>query len=449
MGAGIFVVNGATITVSGNSSLSGGAFSGEYYVASALGKGMFLQGNGTFTYAPAVSETQAISDDIADQWGSWPTLGITADSTYATGGPYNGTDWSYTAKASWSIVKNGAGTTTLSGANTFSGAGNAINGGVLEADHVNALGYGSWTNSGSTLTVKAPSAVTLRVLQIGESAALAYMPAAVFTQTAGGTLRFEREDRGSGCARSQLNIRNRANFGGTVHFHFGAGCVTTARTTYINAPKGPGNTATSGLDFGGANSFANVTWSGLAANQAVRVTYDNSNAQAAFFARVGTQCAAGTYSGTGLNIDAALGTITCTQASPGNFVPIAGATAQTVCPPGSYSATAGATSCTPASAGYYVDAPGAIAQTACGVGTYQPNTGQTSCLFAGLGHFVNVTAATSQTPCVPGQFQSQTGQTSCILAVIGSFAAGPAATAQTLCAAGSFSAAPGASQCTL
>jgi autotransporter-associated beta strand protein len=449
MGAGIFAVNGASITFAGTASLSGGVFSGSLDAASALGKGMFLQGNGSLTFAPAVSETQTISDDVADQWGSWPTLGITADSTYATGGPFNGTDWSYTAKASWSIVKNGAGTTTLSGANTFSGASNAINAGVLEADHINALGVGSWTNSGGTLALKAPSTGTFRTLILGATLAQTYMPNARFTQTSGGTLRFEREDRGNGCARSQFFVRNRATLGGTVHFHFAAGCVTLARLPYMNSEKGNGSTPTAGLDLGGANSFANITWSGLAANQAVLVAYDNSNVQATMFARVGTQCAAGTYSSTGLNIDAALATITCTQASPGNFVPTAGATTQTACPPGSYSATAGATSCTLASAGHYVDTAGATAQTACSVGTYQPNTGQTSCLLAAAGHFVDVAAATSQTACLPGRYQNQTGQTSCILAAIGNFATGPAATAQTLCAAGSFSPTPGAAQCTL
>jgi autotransporter-associated beta strand protein len=75
-----------------------------------LGAGLFLQGNGVFTLAPAAGQTQTISDVIADQTGSG---GVGKDS----GG--------------WQLVKNGAGTTILTGDNAYS-FGSVINAGVLQ-----------------------------------------------------------------------------------------------------------------------------------------------------------------------------------------------------------------------------------------------------------------------------------------------------------------------------
>ena len=75
----------------------------------AFGSGLFLQGNGSLALAPGAGQTQTISDVIADQTG--------VGGTGANAG-------------SWRLVKNGAGTTILTGANAYSGA-TLVNGGTL------------------------------------------------------------------------------------------------------------------------------------------------------------------------------------------------------------------------------------------------------------------------------------------------------------------------------
>jgi outer membrane autotransporter protein len=77
-----------------------------------LGAGLFLQGNGVFTLAPGAGQTQTISDVITDQAG---VGGVGKDS----GG--------------WALVKNGAGTTFLTGDNAYS-FGSFINAGVLQGN---------------------------------------------------------------------------------------------------------------------------------------------------------------------------------------------------------------------------------------------------------------------------------------------------------------------------
>lgn len=78
----------------------------------------------------------------------------------------------------------------------------------------------------------------------------------------------------------------------------------------------------------------------------------------------------------------------CTPASPGTYVPVAGATEAIACAVGTFSDIHGAAACQPSSAGTYVDIEGAATASACALGTYQPNQGQTSCLLAPAGTYV-------------------------------------------------------------
>jgi len=187
-----------------------------------------------------------------------------------------------------------------------------------------------------------------------------------------------------------------------------------------------------------------------------------------------SQCLAGTYSATG--------NAPCTQASPGNFVPMAGATSQTACLAGTYQPNSGATTCLSADAGSYATGPGATMQTACNAGTFSSASGAASCTPASPGNFVGMSGATGQTQCLAGNFQANSGATACdpaaagnfvdtpgsstqtqcaagayqpntgsitcIPADAGSYATGPAATMQTACAAGSYSSTSGAATCT-
>lgn len=73
----------------------------------AFGGGLFLQGNGSFTFKPGRGQTQTVRDVIADQTGVWGSGG------------------------SWSLVKDGGGTTILSGEQKYSG-GITVKNGTLQ-----------------------------------------------------------------------------------------------------------------------------------------------------------------------------------------------------------------------------------------------------------------------------------------------------------------------------
>lgn len=117
MGGAIFVQQGGKLNLAGNLNISGGSVAGGTGNAAgqAYGTGMFLQGTGSFSVTPAAGQTQTISDVIADQTG-----------VAGTGG-------------SWSLVKNGAGTTILTGANLYTG-GTTVNDGVLQGTAKSLLG---------------------------------------------------------------------------------------------------------------------------------------------------------------------------------------------------------------------------------------------------------------------------------------------------------------------
>ncbi|MEH2513651.1 outer membrane autotransporter protein [Nitrobacteraceae bacterium AZCC 1564] len=125
MGGAIFVQQGGTLSIkqtgfniSGNTVAGGsGGQNGQAY-----GSGIFLQGNGSLSFDSP--DTQTISDAIADQTG-----------VAKSGG-------------SWSLVKNGAGTLILTGANAYSG-GTIVNGGILQGNTVGL--QGNITNNASVV----------------------------------------------------------------------------------------------------------------------------------------------------------------------------------------------------------------------------------------------------------------------------------------------------------
>ncbi|MBR0875612.1 autotransporter-associated beta strand repeat-containing protein, partial [Bradyrhizobium tropiciagri] len=108
MGGAIFVQDGGTLNLAGALNISGNSVKAGTGAqnGSAFGSGIFLSGNGSLNANPAAGQTWTIGDAIADQTGS-----------AGTGG-------------SWSLVKNGAGTLVLNGANTYSG-GTTVNAGTL------------------------------------------------------------------------------------------------------------------------------------------------------------------------------------------------------------------------------------------------------------------------------------------------------------------------------
>jgi fibronectin-binding autotransporter adhesin len=141
-GGAIFVQQGGTLTVDGPLTVNGnsvtaglggaGINTGTAGTAgSALGSGMFLQGSGTVTFNPGNSQTQTISNDIADQTGNGGTGGNAG---------------------SWALSKTGAGTLVLGGTNTYSG-GTDVTGGTLSISSDANLGNGGTVALGNGTTL--------------------------------------------------------------------------------------------------------------------------------------------------------------------------------------------------------------------------------------------------------------------------------------------------------
>ena len=117
---------------------------------SAFGAGMFLQGNGSFSFSPEAAQTQSFADTIADQSGSGGT-GANA--------------------GSWAVVKSGAGTLRLGGGNTYTGA-TQLAADTLQIASSAALGSaGALAFSGGTLQVTAAAGTLARGVTFNAGAA--------------------------------------------------------------------------------------------------------------------------------------------------------------------------------------------------------------------------------------------------------------------------------------
>jgi autotransporter-associated beta strand protein len=133
LGAGgdIFVMQGATLTISGGTlgqgSVTAGQSQGDGASGQAYGKGIFIQGNESVTFGTGQTsgQTTTISGDITDQSGS-----DTANT--------------YHQPASGHVVIAGDGTVVLGGNNSFTG-GLKITGGTLQLASAHAAGSGAIT----------------------------------------------------------------------------------------------------------------------------------------------------------------------------------------------------------------------------------------------------------------------------------------------------------------
>jgi Ca2+-binding RTX toxin-like protein len=72
--------------------------------------------------------------------------------------------------------------------------------------------------------------------------------------------------------------------------------------------------------------------------------------------------------------------LVCVAAQPGSFVSASGATSQTPCAPGTFSAVEAATSCDMAPAGTFVSGAGSTSASSCAVDTFSSGAGAVSCL---------------------------------------------------------------------
>jgi autotransporter-associated beta strand protein len=233
LGGAVFVQQGGNLALAGSLDISantaaGGIGGGDAAAGKGFGSGIFLQGNGSFSVAPGAGQTQTIGDAIVDQTG-----------VAGSGG-------------SWSLVKNGAGTTILTGANAYSG-GTTVGAGVLQG---NSTGLqGNITNNASVVFNQAGSGTyagsmsgtgSLTKTGAGDLSVTGTNSYSGGTTVTGGTLLFA-SDASLGAAGSGIALNNGA-----------VGTVPRMPAQTINRPV----TITNSGGFRVDNSNP-LTWSGV------------------------------------------------------------------------------------------------------------------------------------------------------------------------------------------
>ena len=142
LGGALFVQGGGSVTVNGSlnidgTSVTGGAGASGGGNGIGAGSSIFLGGSGLITFAPAAGQNAVVAQQIADEAGADPL---------------------FTGAGSWTLIKDGAGTLTLSGANLYSGGTDVI-GGTLSVATGASLGSGSVTlRDATTLAVTSSGA---------------------------------------------------------------------------------------------------------------------------------------------------------------------------------------------------------------------------------------------------------------------------------------------------
>lgn len=218
-GGSVFVQAPATLQVLGELAVSGGSAEGGGAVIAdnAGGAGLFLAGSGTLALSPSGGQLQTISDEVADQRGSWARLGISAVQVYPTGGPFNPANfpnaWQYSNDQRWGIRLSGAGTVLLSADNAYSG-GTEIQTGELQLGATAAAGIGDLSNA-AVLRL-----ITPLQLQVGDPNAASID--ADFVQISSGSLHVGFG--GGSCELDQLQVRNTAQLDGELAID-ASGCM--------------------------------------------------------------------------------------------------------------------------------------------------------------------------------------------------------------------------------
>lgn len=246
MGGAVFVVQGGTLTVTGSGTTSGGAVTGGTAGGagggngSAFGSGYFLQGNGTVAFNPAASQTQTISDVIADQTGVGGTGGNAG---------------------SWNVTKTGSGTLTLDAVNAYTG-NTTVNAGTLLVNGSIVSSPTTTVNAGATLGGGGTVATTIingGTLSPGNS---------IGTLTVAGNLTFAggstyRVEVGA-AASDRTNVTGTATLAGTLQaIATGGGHASGRRYTLIHADSG----------FAGT-TFSSVTITGFGTLVRPQLIYD-------------------------------------------------------------------------------------------------------------------------------------------------------------------------------
>ena len=236
MGGAIFVMDGGSLTIGGNTEVRGNGVTGGArggtgaQAGSAFGAGIFMQGtSSTLAFVPGAGATQTFADAIADQTGSGGT-GANAGSI--------------------GLVKGGDGRLVLSGTNTYSG-GTRVTGGTLSISSDQNLGAvaGTLTLDGGTLQTTA-AVTTARAITI-ESAARFQTDADLtatgvisgtggLAKTGAGTLTLAGANTYSGGTSlwgGKVSVSSDANLGAFGVLAFDGGTLQVTGTAFTSTPR--------------------------------------------------------------------------------------------------------------------------------------------------------------------------------------------------------------------
>lgn len=239
--------NGSVLAGSG---ASGNAGSPPGSVGKAWGTGLFLQGSGDITFAPAQGKTQTVADVMADERG-----------VAGSGGSY-------------SLTMAGLGTLVLSGDNRYSGDTRLLSG-VLQADAAgpaSATGNSRVTAVGGRLTgqgnMAGPVIVEAGSVAPGNTTApYASLGVGSFVQGGGGTLVIAA----NATSNSQLRVSGGATLSGTLRVDFSS--MPTAGQSFTVLSAGGGVTGT----------FSSLQVSGLPEGPALNAFYDSNSVKVATY----------------------------------------------------------------------------------------------------------------------------------------------------------------------
>ncbi len=206
MGGGLFVMEGATVTIAGSLAVNGNTVTGGASGGTgagdgqAFGSGLFLQGSGTLSFAPDAGKTQTISDAIQDESGA-VAGGYTPPTGFTPG--------------SWGLTKSGDGTLLLSGSNAYTGT-TTVDAGTLVVE--GSITSGVTVNSGATLggsgSVGAVTVNSGGVVAPGSSPGI--LNTGDFSLKAGATLTSQIGGTTVGTQYDQINVTGSVTLAGTL-----------------------------------------------------------------------------------------------------------------------------------------------------------------------------------------------------------------------------------------
>jgi autotransporter-associated beta strand protein len=152
MGGAVFVMEGASLTIVGKSTLAGGAQGGTAGAGGtdgqAYGGALFLQGSGNVRFNPGPGQTEHVFNAIDDEAGV-VAKGYKAPSDDVPPGSYR-------------LIKSGLGTLVLSADNAYSGS-TTLRSGTLDLTAHSAAGTGAVTFKGSATLEIANAALSSNV----------------------------------------------------------------------------------------------------------------------------------------------------------------------------------------------------------------------------------------------------------------------------------------------